>query len=263
MNWQDCRWLTLFTLALVAVGIWLQIPRSRNWPRWIGMTAVILGGIGQFLCLRIPESPLVNELLFWLFGGGALFFGVLMVTGRKPVYCALWFAMATLSTCCLFLQQSAPYLAAATIIVYAGAIVVTFVFVIMLAQQAGATAYDQRSRQPGLAVVAAFVLLGAILTVLNQSSSKLIAVTPPPASAPSSDVAAAEEADAPAESEKPAVEVANSLSHPRPGESLGTLHGTGRSLFGDYLYAVELAGTLLLIASVGAIVIAPRRGQGT
>ncbi|WP_437193842.1 NADH-quinone oxidoreductase subunit J family protein [Planctomicrobium sp. SH527] len=258
MNWQDCRWMTLIILALVAIGIWLQVPRSRNWPRWIGMTAVILGGIGQFFCLRIPESPLVDELLFWLFGGGALFFAILMVTGRKPVYSALWFAMATLSTCCLFLQQSAPFLAAATIIVYAGAIVVTFVFVIMLAQQAGATAYDQRARQPGLAVVAAFVLLGAILTVLNQSSSKLIAVNPPAKAE-----TAADQTEAPAESETPAVEIANSLSHPRPGESLGTLHGTGRSLFGDYLYAVELAGTLLLIASVGAIVIAPRRGQGT
>ena len=45
-------------------------------------------------------------------------------------------------------MQFAPFLAAATVIVYAGAIVVTFVFVIMLAQQSGATVYDQRSRQP-------------------------------------------------------------------------------------------------------------------
>ena len=71
-----------------------------------------------------------------------------MITSRNPVYAALWFALATLSTCGLFLLQSAPFLAAATIIVYAGAIIVTFLFVIMLAQQAGATVYDQRSRQP-------------------------------------------------------------------------------------------------------------------
>ena len=83
-----------------------------------------------------------------------------MITNRNPVYAALWFALVTLSTCGLFLLQSAPFLAAATIIVYAGAIVVTFLFVIMLAQQSGATVYDQRSRQPLLATVAAFVLLG-------------------------------------------------------------------------------------------------------
>jgi NADH-quinone oxidoreductase subunit J len=41
------------------------------------------------------------------------------------------------------------------------------------------------------------------------------------------------------------------------------MHGLGRSLFGDYLFAVELAGTLLLVASIGAVAIAPRRSQGT
>jgi NADH-quinone oxidoreductase subunit J len=41
------------------------------------------------------------------------------------------------------------------------------------------------------------------------------------------------------------------------------MQGLGRSLFGDYLFAVELAGTLLLVAAVGAIAIAPRRARGT
>ena len=43
---------------------------------------------------------------------------------------------------------------------------------------------------------------------------------------------------------------------------VGNLKGLGKSLFGDYLFAVELAGTLLLVASIGAIAIAPRREQG-
>ena len=92
---------------------------------------------------------------------------VLMITSRKPVYAALWFALVTFSTCGLFLLQSAPFLAAATIIVYAGAIIVTFLFVMMLAQQAGATAYDQRARQPLLATIVAFVLLGALLYTIK------------------------------------------------------------------------------------------------
>ena len=58
---------------------------------------------------------------------------------------------------------------------------------------------------------------------------------------------------------------------PKPGNLLsvadkehpvGNLKGLGRSLFGDYLFAVELAGTLLLVACIGAIAIAPRREQG-
>jgi NADH-quinone oxidoreductase subunit J len=56
------------------------------------------------------------------------------------------------------------------------------------------------------------------------------------------------------------VRVHNSLTRVPADAPLGTMHGLGRSLFGDYLLAVELAGTLLLVASIGAIVIAPRRG---
>ena len=97
---------------------------------------------------------------------------MLMITNRNPVYSALWFALVTLSICGLFLLQSAPFLAAATIIVYAGAIVVTFVFVIMLAQQSGATIYDQRSRQPLLATIAAFVLLGALLATIELGDAE-------------------------------------------------------------------------------------------
>ena len=108
------------------------------------------------------RSPIGETVLFWLFAAAAIVCAILMITNRNPVYSALWFALVTLSVCGLFLLQSAPFLAAATVIVYAGAIVVTFVFVIMLAQQSGATVYDQRSRQPLLATVAAFLLLGAL-----------------------------------------------------------------------------------------------------
>ncbi len=166
-----------------------------------------------------------------------------MVTNRNPVYSALWFALATLSVCGLFWLQFAPFLAAATVIVYAGAIVVTFVFVIMLAQQSGETIYDQRSRQPFLATIAAFLLLGALLGILRDSTSDDFHV-------------AAQQTPAAA---------TNLLSRPPENARIDadTMTGLGRSLFGDYLFAVELAGTLLLIATIGAIAIAPRRSRGT
>ncbi len=61
----------------------------------------------------------------------------------------------------------------------------------------------------------------------------------------------------------PAAAEANPLSRPVEGAELGTMRGLGRSLFGDYLFAVEVAGTLLLVAAIGAIALAPRRSQGT
>jgi NADH-quinone oxidoreductase subunit J len=45
-------------------------------------------------------------------------------------------------------------------------------------------------------------------------------------------------------------------------EPIDTMDALGRSMFGDYLFAVELGGTVLLIASIGAIAIAPRRAGG-
>jgi NADH-quinone oxidoreductase subunit J len=57
--------------------------------------------------------------------------------------------------------------------------------------------------------------------------------------------------------------VANPLSQLTPDQTMGRMHALGRSLFGDYLFAVEIAGTLLLVATIGAIAIAPRRRRGT
>lgn len=52
-----------------------------------------------------------------------------------------------------------------------------------------------------------------------------------------------------------------SLSRPDDARDLGQVKGLGRSLFGDYLWGVELAGTLLLVATIGAILIALRRKE--
>ena len=64
------------------------------------------------------------------------------------MYCAVWFALSLLGTAGLFLFQGAQFLAVATIVVYAGAILVTFLFVLMLAQPNGRAYYDRVSWEP-------------------------------------------------------------------------------------------------------------------
>lgn len=240
MPWITEHWVFLLALLLSGVGVWWLMPRARMRGTIIGLLFVLVGSGLLAAQLQAATGPLLDTILFWTLATGAIVCAVLMITSRYPVYSALWFALVTLSTCGLFLLQSAPFLAAATILVYAGAIVVTFVFVIMLAQQSGATVYDQRSRHPLAATIAAFLLLATLLFTLQTHG---------PQSAP--DQAAA-----------PAV-ITNPFSQPEAGESLATMNALGRSLFGDYLFAVELAGTLLLVATIGAIVMAPRRSQGT
>ena len=106
-------------------------------------------------------------MLFYAFSGIAILGAGLMLAQHNPVRAALSFALVVLSTCGLFLLLSAPFLMAATIIIYAGAIIITFLFVIMLAQQIGMTSADQRSREPFLASLAGFVLLACLLVVLK------------------------------------------------------------------------------------------------
>jgi NADH-quinone oxidoreductase subunit J len=237
VNWLQQHGWQAAALVLLAAGICALMPRAGSRSRALGLWLALVG-VGVLLW-RIPgpSGLIANQVLFWLFALTAIVSAILMITSRNPVYAALWFALVTLATCGLFLLQQAAFLAAATIIVYAGAIIVTFLFVIMLAQQAGATVYDQRSNHPLLASIGAFILYGALLATLRSD----VWVTDPEAFVA-----------------QPLV--MNTLS----SESANaTMQSLGRSLFGDYLYAVELAGTVLLVASIGAIAIAPRRSQGT
>lgn len=273
MEWIQAHPVMLVGLVLWAIGIlWLMPTKhaSKARPKIPGLLMTAAGLVTFCLSCGTSQSALADEVMFWVFGLGALLCGVLMITARNPVYAALWFALTTLATCGLFLLQSAPFLAAATIIVYAGAVIVTFLFVIMLAQQSGAAGYDQRSGQSLLATVSAFVLLGAVSLTLQ--SEKLEIGMPVVVSADSIPPTAASVAVAsmptggPAESTaivaEKGPEPGNLLSAADKDHAVGDLKGLGRSLFGDYLFAVELAGTLLLVASIGAIAIAPRREQG-
>ena len=100
-----------------------------------------------------------------------------------------------------------------------------------------------------IATVSAFVLLGALAMTLQTEKIEIQRPV----------VAAADQSDLIEKAALPG----NVLSKADANHPVGDLKGLGKSLFGDYLFAVELAGTLLLIASVGAIAIAPRREQGT
>ncbi len=163
----------LVPVLLGAVAIYLLLPQARGYsPLW----GALLGGAALLFAgwsLIHAEHDLAETILFYTFAAVAVVAGVLLVTQRNPGRAALAFALVVLSTCGLFLLQAAPFLMAATTITYAGAIVVTFLFVLMLAQQAGLSDADQRSREPVLATVAGFVLLGGLLYVLQRNYEPL------------------------------------------------------------------------------------------
>ncbi len=257
-DWLGGHTLAVLPPLLGILAVWWLMPRAKVWPRsagaLLGLAALAGGGVTLFQ----PSADLVHDLLFGFFALVAIVAAVLMITNRNPLYSALWFVVVTLCVCGLFLLRSAPFLAAASAIVYAGAIIVTFLFLIMLAQQAvGVAACDQRARQPLAATLLGFLVLGGLLCAIRPwtpaAAGDSAAAAESAASVPASPGAAVLKADPLAAS--------SPLSRQDDG-TVGTVRGLGRSLFGDYLYAVELAGTLLLAASIGAIAIAlrtPRR----
>jgi NADH-quinone oxidoreductase subunit J len=199
--------------------------------------AVILGlvSLGLFFS-RVPAvGHLGDRTIFWLLAGTTIISAVASVTLRSPVYCAIWFAMTLLGTAGLLLTQGAQFLGIATVVVYAGAILVTFLFVLMLAQPQGQAYFDRLSWEGFLSASAAALLVG-ILTMT------LATVFYPP-----------HKSDAPALPPMEAKFDAEKLK----GNILADQHMAhiGKQLFSRHLIAVEVAGTLLMVALVGAIAI--------
>src|SRR5579884_1088150 len=168
------EWLPLvLPLLLGGAAIYLLLPRPQAYPKsWgacLGLLAVVLAGV--LLTRSGTVSP--ETLLFWSFSALAIISGALLVTQHNPARAALAFSLVVLSTCGLFLLLAAPFLMAATIIIYAGAIIVTFLFVIMLASQSGLSDADDRSREPLLTTITGFVLLGTLLFVLQHYHNRM------------------------------------------------------------------------------------------
>ena len=167
------NWVVLFPVVTGFLAVWYLLPTPRRRPLVNGILALVVAilGFGTFLFHGLggdwPFS--VETLLFAAFSLQAFTFAILMLAQRNPARAALFFAVVVLNVCGLFLLLAAPFLMAATIIVYAGAIIVTFLFVIMLAQQSGQTDANDRSREPSLAAAVGFVILGTLLVVLQRS----------------------------------------------------------------------------------------------
>ena len=213
-------------LGLAVLGMWLRFAQTSGSVRRLGgLLALVSFAI---LALAMPRfGGWLDQLIFWASAGIAVAAAGAAITSRNPVYVAIWFALSLLGTAGLFLFQGAQFLGAATIVVYAGAIVVTFLFVIMLAQPQGLASYDRVSWAWFTAPVA--LLGGAALTAFLLLS--------PGGSADSL-------------ARRPAAKPASVADNQHHMAKLGT------ELFTRHLVSVEVAGTLLLAALVGAVVIA-------
>jgi NADH-quinone oxidoreductase subunit J len=228
----------LFMAAIIlgALGMWLMLPRGRAAGRMSGMVLAAVS-LGLFYS-QVPRlAGLAADSVFLILAGITVVAAAATVTTRSPVYAAIWFGLTLLGAAGLFLFQGAQFLAVATVVVYAGAILVTFLFVLMLAQPRGRTPYDRVSWEAMLSASAGAVIVGLLtLTVISVLSA------PGPVTETPRRI-------------RPADRQASVLAE----EHVAHL---GAQLFGPHLIAVEAGGTLLLAALVGAAVIVGQEKVG-
>ncbi len=218
-------------VTAAAISLWLLLPRGRESgvARWLG---ILLGiaALAGLACAGRRLGGLGEEAVFLTVSLVAVVSGAATVLTRSPVYSAIWFAMCLLGVAGVLLVLGAQFLGVATIVVYAGAILVMFLFVLMLAQPAGLAPYDRVSNEPFLSAVTAAVLLGLLTLSIGRLSAE-----------PAAPLAA-----------EPAVTVA---ADPLAENHVARL---GAELFGRHLVSVEAAGVLLLVALIGSIAVVSR-----
>ena len=280
----------LAVIVLGATGTYLLLPHRHGLTRpklahQIGFGLATLSVLAFTLLWKAHGVDVISKFFFYLFAFMAVGGGILTIISRDPIHNALWFASVILSTSGLFLLSGAQFLAASTVIVYAGAIVVTFLFVLMLAQKEGRAVYDRMARSPFWATFASFLLLFGLvysLIAMRGPSTTLAdrapSATPGPASsAPAGPISSVRLHGT---SLVPAVE---RLAKPRritpeqglvldralpektailpeavdSGQAFNRhVAGLGGTLYTEHLVTVELAGALLFVALIAAAAIA-------
>ena len=227
--------------GLGGLGVYLLMPRGSVVGRkvGIGLSLAGLALLWVIWLLNFSDVGAAARFVFLLLASLTVTSAVMTVTQRNPVSCALWFAIVVIGTAGLFLLLNAQFLAAATVIVYAGAIVVMFLFVVMMAQQIGTARHDRLSREPGWSVAASFVLLIALIStaVATYGGAR------------------------PALADRYGEPPVSLTSHLDADPYSPQVAALGATLFTDHWLSLEVAGTLLLVAMVAAIVIAGQRKQ--
>jgi NADH-quinone oxidoreductase subunit J len=180
------------------------------------------------------ESSISFEpFVFWLCGGLAVLGAIGMLISHKAVHSALWVALTMINLAVLYVLQSAPFLGVAQVVVYTGAVMMLFLFVLMIVGvDASDSLIETIKGQRRVGILAGVILVIALVLLLGNSFSIQ------------------------------AAELVNADS-----TYGGNVQGIAALLFGKYVLIFELTSALLITAAVGAMVLAhkertsPRKTQ--
>jgi len=163
----------------------------------------------------------ITQILFWCLSVITLFSALMVITSRNPVYSVLWLVITFFSISGHYILLNAQFLAIVNIIVYAGAIMVLFLFVIMLMNLNRETE-PQKNRWIKLAGA----LSGGCLMLVLVAALRNI-------------------------------DIRNQVAEVNTGD-IGLIKNLGKELFSTYVVPFEVSSVLFLSAMVGAVVIGKR-----
>jgi NADH-quinone oxidoreductase subunit J len=171
---------------------------------------------------------LIASIAFYLFATLTIASAVAVVFARNPVHSVLWLILAFFNAAGLMLLVGAEFIAMLVVIVYVGAVAVLFLFVVMMLNIDFASLRSGFSKNLPFGIIIAIVLLAEIIVAVSAWQAG------------------------------PALS-----SHEVPAAKIPNIVALGQLLYSRYLFAFELAGLILLVAMVGAIVLTHRSRRDT
>ena len=171
-------------------------------------------------------NPVATPFFFYLLAGVMIIGGILVITRKNAVHSALALITTLLAQAAIYLMLYAPFVAGVQIILYAGGIMVLFLFVIMLINMERSVKERQFNKQWLVGIVAAAALGGLLITVYTKGKDLF------------------------PEGRVSYVESQNTQA------IAGLLFDRNT---GTYMFAFEIASLLLLVAIIGAVVMAKKR----
>jgi NADH-quinone oxidoreductase subunit J len=167
-------------------------------------------------------APVATPFFFYLLAAIMLAGGILVITRKNPVHSALALIVTLLAQSSIYLMLYAPFVAGVQIILYAGGIMVLFLFVIMLVSIERSIRERQFNSQWLIGAIAGIALGGLFIAVYIKGTSLF-------------------------------------PDHPPTIAEGDNTQRVATMLYGQYMFAFEIASLLLLVAIIGAVVMAKKR----
>jgi len=169
-----------------------------------------------------------EQIIFYSFGGLLVLSALMVITVRNPVFAALFLVLSFFSSAGIWLLLEAEFLAIALVLVYVGAVMVLFLFVVMMLDINLAPLREGFARFLPVAAIVAVLMMIAMGSVVSSFYFR-----------------------------------ATDEAVPTAAESTSNTSALGQAMYTDYLYPFEIAGAILLVAIIAAISLTMRKQKDT